>query len=310
MWVTFEKWHAAKNDFVVVWTDTLDDAARESLRVQVPRLCARDGTGIGADGVLACSWIDRSSTAPAVAVTIVNHDGSMAATCGNGIRCLVLSAMAALEQKASIVRDFMVVSVMTPSGRNVECRQVGRKNAWNGYVFAEMGSAGEIEGPRSWVEEVESKVAATGGIERVTTLSFGNEHCVALGNNVDGPWFDVLGRDLQALGGGRGINFHSVRIRSEAISDREQSQARAILGEPIEEVFVVTTYERGVGRTRACGSGACAVVESAISWDVVAPSQWVALDMPGGRLYVRRGDDAHVTLVGPAERTFEGRFEI
>ena len=61
----------------------------------------------------------------------------------------------------------------------------------------------------------------------------------------------------------------------------------------------------------ACGTGACAVGLTALASGLVDRSDWIAVDMPGGRVYVNQKSEADaVTLAGPAKFVFSGKLEI
>ena len=92
MILKFEKWHGAKNDFILTWLLGDDDVIFDSLVRQAPTLCARDGSGVAADGLLVMHISDREQVF-ADRLSIINSDGSLAETCGNGIRCAALSTL-------------------------------------------------------------------------------------------------------------------------------------------------------------------------------------------------------------------------
>jgi diaminopimelate epimerase len=68
-------------------------------------------------------------------------------------------------------------------------------------------------------------------------------------------------------------------------------------------------FERGVGETQACGTGACAAMVVAHRWGMV--DDVVAVDLRGGRLLIRwPGGEAPVLMTGPAEHVFDGTIEL
>ncbi|MDE3268706.1 MAG: hypothetical protein OYH77_00295, partial [Pseudomonadota bacterium] len=81
--MNFEKWHAARNDFIIV---ALPAANLHAMIKQVLRtfvaMCGRDGRGVGADGVIVCCEYQQR-----LMIWIINADGSFASNCGNGLRC-------------------------------------------------------------------------------------------------------------------------------------------------------------------------------------------------------------------------------
>src|SRR6478735_2463859 len=103
MELEFEKWHGNKNDFMLTWFSH-DQVTFDALRRQAPALCQRDGSGIGADGILVLHTKTSRDLLPHK-LSIINSDGSLAQTCGNGIRCAALSILThhlQAEQKVDI----------------------------------------------------------------------------------------------------------------------------------------------------------------------------------------------------------------
>ena len=91
MLVPFEKWHGCKNDFIVVWLEPQAKEVFQSLQKRASQICARDGAGVGADGILVLHQDSRNDLQPAT-MTIINKDGSLAANC-----CLLYTSDAADE---------------------------------------------------------------------------------------------------------------------------------------------------------------------------------------------------------------------
>ncbi len=71
-------------------------------------------------------------------------------------------------------------------------------------------------------------------------------------------------------------------------------------------------YERGVGETLACGTGACAAVVSGILLGILASNQTISVQTRGGELGIawKGGEGDHVMMTGPAEPVFEGVIEL
>ena len=114
---------------------------------------------------------------------------------------------------------------------------------------------------------------------------------------------------MQSSRHGDGINVHIAN--SYDIQDGDLQKARRDIGEPIGELLKVFPWERGVGATQACGTGACAVGVVALESGLIERSDWIGIDMPGGRLYVKQanaGDE--VILAGPTAFVFSGSLEI
>ncbi len=194
-----------------------------------------------------------------VRMVVHNADGTRAETCGNGLRCL-----------AKLVGDKSgaeAIDVRTDTGLSrVELvREAG--SVVGGAV--DMGAHHTLEHARL---DLDGRVLA------VVLVDVGNPHCVLLG---------VDPRELPRLG-----------PRLEA-HPRFRERTNVELAVPTPDGIRARVFERGVGETRSCGSGACAVALAAVDSGLTG---WpVAVQMPGGRLEVdlRYG---HLRLAGPVER--------
>ncbi len=93
MLIPFEKWQACKNDFVLIWSEKSDPYLELALKNQCKNLCSKDGSGIGADGILYLSGPSSE-----VSLRIYNSDGSEAAHCGNGLRCAALAVLSKIQK--------------------------------------------------------------------------------------------------------------------------------------------------------------------------------------------------------------------
>ena len=79
----------------------------------------------------------------------------------------------------------------------------------------------------------------------------------------------------------------------------------------VEGVIEVTVWERGVGRTLACGTGACAVAAAACAAGLARYDEPIEVRLPGGSLQITVGSADHdVTMVGPAVRVFAGETAL
>ncbi|HEX2075642.1 MAG TPA: diaminopimelate epimerase [Geodermatophilus sp.] len=272
--------HGTENDFVVlpdpdgtVWPESRLDAA------MVRRLCERR-SGLGGDGVLRMVRSVHVPDAPAVLGEDLdrcewfmdhrNADGSHAEMCGNGIRLFlhVLVTEGLLDRAACAAG----VLVGTRGGP----RRVGA-SADGGY-WVDMGPAR----PYGCGEARMSGRAFAG-----LAVSMGNPHLACL---TDVP---VDGLDLSEapdVDSGLfpdGVNVELVNVlRAEGASEGADAHIR------------LRVFERGVGETRSCGTGACAAAFAALDAGG-ATAGTVVVDVPGGRLSVQVGDGTTV-LTGPA----------
>lgn len=308
MFIEFEKWHGAKNDFVVTWILTPEkDLLVPTLERLAPKICARDGSGIGADGILVLVTKARKEPMPDELV-IINSDGSQASNCGNGLRCAAMSARR--RAHAAGVIDFDGISIRVRS-ESIDCRFLGREGA--PFVAVTMpkpftGNANEWHDEVvKAVKEIQSKNPGLKG--DIETVSIGNPHVVINVNESSSDLAKTAGVPLQQLRSQDGINVHVTATLE--LTEKDHQRARKEIGEEIGELFRVFPFERGVGLTQACGTGACAVAVAALATGLSERSLWIAIDMPGGRLYVKQDHEGdEVTLAGPAELVFTGSLEI
>lgn len=275
----FWKYHGSGNDFVMLLD--LDD--REPLSEAFAAAVCDRRFGIGADGVIRVTR-DRSGGGADLVMDYRNADGSLAEMCGNGIRCL-----AALAHDEGVTdREHLVVA--TRSGHRTLA--VDREGEAVRSVTVGMGPVrllrGEI-GMTGPAEEtfVRREVTAAGRTAEATAVSMGNPHLVLF---VDDPEeFPV--REVGPLL--EHDPMFPARTNVEFVAIRDG-------------VIHARVWERGIGETLACGTGACAVLVASHEAGLVGPVGVVRF--PGGQVVVDRGDD-EVFLTGPAERVAEGTLD-
>ena len=308
MFINFEKWHGSKNDFVVTWMVSTDkDTVFESLRRLAPAICTRDGSGLGADGILVIETIARKDVVP-VALHIINSDGSLAENCGNGLRCAAMSVKRKANRDLNQEIEGVTFNVL---GRSIDCRFTGKISRPLAAISMPIPTINEAN---SWHKEaVAAYKCLAASVSKLngdlTTVGIGNPHIVAIVEEASSELARKAGAPLQSIRGGDGINVHLAHV--ENVTDKDRQQAKAELGDPISELYRVWPWERGAGATQACGTGACAVALAAYDTGTVDRSSWVAIEMPGGRVYARQSNEGEpVILAGPAVFVFAGEIEI
>ncbi len=281
----FVKMHGLGNDFIVVHGDGAADATPQEFR----RWCDR-ATGIGADGVLVVQPIDAAADPPCLAVRIINADGSDGGMCGNGLRCVGRYVVEhGLVDAASSSLDVRM------GGRPVRIGIVERRGDEPWIVQVAMGDASfgmdAVDADSRHLEmldEVTCRLHAGGQVVDALLVSMGNPHAV---------WFvpDAGEVDLGEIG--PAIEHHpafprGMNLQVAMVLDRTRIDVR--------------TWERGAGRTTACGSGACAVVAAAMRRGWV--EQMVDVSLPGGVLTVQWDEGDGLALIGEAAAVFTGRM--
>lgn len=317
MKLQFEKWHGCKNDFIIFRTNKNDAKYLiSSLQRQAPSLCSREGDGIGADGILLL--ISETSGNPQYEnLTIINQDGSIARNCGNGLRCAFGSLYRNLsfENKAiDSLPEFIELSVENRVFTGQPLKLAFNKD--HCYIGVSMPEA-YLNSENSWHEKAEKHVKRILGksehasfqCEQWHSYDIGNPHIVLftdLDQNLE--HISTLGPDFQKSEDWDGINLHIAH--PEDISVDQIREFESLLGGGISENFRVRIWERGVGETSACGSGACAVAASVLDSGLLDRDDWVMISMPGGPLFVRQRDSGDpVYLAGPAHYCFEGTID-
>lgn len=286
--LSVSKWQGTGNDFVL-----LDNPSNAEYPYpdMARALCDRR-YGIGADGLIVL--LPPRDGAADLAMRIFNADGTEAQMCGNGIRCVALARLGspsggslAIETAAGIVRtsvianDLVRVNMGKPKLLRRDIPMAGPPDA------KAIGAAIEIAGKTL----------------RVCALSMGNPHCVVF---AEGDALVDQGRPL-----------HNVDLPALAASLGDETlfpegvnvEIAAVLPVGVESRIAMRVFERGVGETPACGSGACAVAVAAmLTGRANSPASIV---MPGGSVTVewdRTGGD--VTLTGPAKLSFRADVDV
>ncbi|GAB3735646.1 diaminopimelate epimerase [Luteimonas pelagia] len=271
----FTKMHGAGNDFVVI---DLRDGTPPPTPSQCRRLADRR-KGVGCDQVLTIEGSDADGVV--AAYRIWNSDGSPAAQCGNGARCV-----AAWLARDGVDADRFELE--SPAGRHqVERLGEGRWRIAMGVPDFEPARIPMVgfDAPRE-----EYVIACGGSILPVGAVSMGNPHAVVEVDDVATAQVAELGPMLQACG-----TFpDSANVGFAQVVSRDTVRLRV--------------HERGAGETLACGSGACAAVAVLARRGRI--DREVDVVLPGGTLRVAwPRDDAPMTMAGPAEFVFEGMLE-
>jgi len=276
MVVTFTKMHGLGNDFMVV--DLISQHAH--LRPEQVRRLADRHIGIGFDQLLLVEPPGK----PGVdfRYRIFNADGSEVEQCGNGARCF-----------AVFVRDKKLT--------NKDCIRVETKNGdielninEDGRVLVNMGEP--VFEPKNipFVAETASSVYAVeidSEIVQLSAVSMGNPHAVL-----------QVGE----------LNDQQVKTLGPLIEKHQRFPEKVNVGfmEVVHKRFIkLRVFERGVGETLACGTGACAAVASGIERGVLESP--VEVRLPGGNLRIEwQGPGTSLLMEGPATTVFEGKIRI
>jgi len=312
----FEKWHGCRNDFIVCWVSHNDAKyLLPSLQRQATELCSRDGAGVGADGILVLQYQDKAQFWPDT-LSIINSDGSLARNCGNGLRCAFSSMYQGhLEERPGDDRPeslSLKVEGREFTGQFLQGASAGQ----NPLVAVDMGVP-ELNQEHSWhdkAEKVMKDLSSEPCFEYLKNAEWfscdlGNPHLVIFHKNPERQLMLSLGKALQNTPEWDGINVHLAG--QVTWQGQDQQAAEKSLGSRVGDLYEVFVWERGVGETNACGSGACAVAASVLSEGFSDRDEWLGVRMPGGPVYVRQTEAGEsIVLAGPAEMVFRGSLDI
>lgn len=273
----FTKMHGLGNDYIYInaFVEAVDDPPALARRV------SERHTGIGSDGLILICPSDRAD----VRMEMYNADGSRGRMCGNGIRCVAKYAVERGLAKGP------GVTVETDAGfRALWCQMSGTHvNSVRVDMGAPVLDSTAIPTLIPVERVVDYPLEIDGTIFEVTCVSMGNPHAVVFLERIHTLDLVDLGpRFERAAVFPERINAHFVRVDA---ADR----------------VTVRTWERGSGATRACGTGACAVVVAGVLTGRTGRNVIVAL--PGGELRVEWPKDGSVHMTGPAVEVFEGEFD-
>ena len=268
----FTKMHGAGNDFVVIDRRRADvPLPRERVRALGDR-----HTGVGFDQLLTLE--PARNAASVAAYRIYNTDGSDAEQCGNGVRCLV----AWLARDGGVGHGSIVLD--GPAGP-VACAIDA-----DGRVRVEMGvprfdpAAVPFDAP---ADAPLHAIEIDGQRIELAVASMGNPHAVLEVLDVDTAPVASLGARLER------------HARFPQRANIGFAQVRA------PDAIRLRVFERGVGETLACGSGACAAVATLARRGRVG--RRVAVTLPGGTLDIEwNGEGTPIVMSGPTAFVFEG----
>ena len=272
----FSKYHGTGNDFVMI-EDVADQV--ELTADLVAFLCDRH-KGVGADGLIRIAPSDRAD----FFMDYWNADGATAEMCGNGIRCL---AKYVYERGLT---DKTELSVDTRGGI---------KHLWLDVDEGTMKSVRVDMGPpalergkipmagRADERFVGQEFPDAGPEYSATAVSMGNPHLVLVG-----------ARELESL------DLPRIGPPLENHPDFPQRTNVEFIRIGSDHLIQVRVWERGVGETMACGTGACASLVAAHVMGLTGRTAKVLF--PGGQVEVEWGEDDRLYLSGPATFVFDG----
>ena len=276
MFLEFTKMHGLGNDFMVV--DLISQRAYfDSLTIQ--RLADRH-FGVGFDQLLVVEPPDVPNAD--FKYRIFNADGSEVEQCGNGVRCF--ARFVHERQLTSKTK----IKVQTKAG--IVEPELGQ----NGWVRVNMGQPKflpqEIPFIADEPDNLYDLMLANEEKLCIDVVNMGNPHAVTIVQ-------DILTADVARLG--PQIESH------ERFPQRVNAGFMQILDEQHARLRV---FERGVGETLACGTGACAAAVSGMRRGLLASK--VEIELAGGKLQIEWKEGDVVWMTGPTTNVYEGRLDL
>ncbi len=286
MKIDFVKMHGLGNDFILI--DCLNKSLGDSsfLSYLAKKLCDRN-FGIGADGlilILASSQAD-------LRMRIFNFDGSEAQMCGNGIRCF---AKYAYENKLISKNKFAVETLAGIIIPELIFQDLKNKKVLRIKVNMGTPKLRRREIPMNG-EDTPTVIDETLKINpeqtfKITCVSMGNPHCITFVNDVQSISVDEIGPKIE----NHPLFPEKTNVEFIQVLNKQEINFRV--------------WERGVGETLACGTGACAALVAAVLNNKT--DRKATIHLPGGDLDILWADDGYIYMTGPAELVFRGEMTI
>lgn len=283
MEIRFSKMHGLGNDFVFI-----EDLAEEfELSPEAVEWFCDRNFGIGGDGLI----LVRPATTPDADFFMLyyNSDGTTAEMCGNGVRCFAKYVV----DHGLVAADADSVRVETLGG--IKPITFTRDYAGNlDMATVDMGAPiltpADIPTTLSGDQVFECPIETEFGEFRITAVSMGNPHAIIWVDDVETAPVETVGPAIE---------------NHPAFPRKTNVEFAQYVG---DDLIRLRVWERGVGETLACGTGACATLVAASLACYVGRS--ASIELPGGELLIRWDEDGHVYMTGPAVEVFAGVLTI
>lgn len=266
--ISFIKMHGLGNDFVIV------DGRSSPVEINEPlaQAIANRRTGVGCDQLIV---LEPSSAADAF-MRIWNPDGSESGACGNATRCV--GALLIAGKRRNTVTIETLAGVLTAS------------TAPDGFITVDMGEPSlaweQIPLARA-MDTLHVDYAHPSGLKDPVAVNMGNPHAVFFVPDADAVDVEAIGPSIET------DPLFPERTNVSFVSQKADGSLRLVV------------WERGAGRTLACGTASCAAVVAATRRGLI--DRKAAIWMDGGRLDLEwRADDNHVIMTGPIAVSFSG----
>ena len=277
----FEKYQGAGNDFIIVTERELIEKGIPEYGEFASQVCDRH-FGIGADGLIILKYV-----ASMPFMFFFNGDGSQAPMCGNGIRCFSHY----LVNNHLVEGDELVVKTV-PGDLMIRVNYDEEKDDFSARVNMGKPVFNVKELINTEKEQfLREKINVDGTEIEISYIFMGTDHSVIFVNDFNDYNIDEFGKKIENY---TDLFPKKVNVNFVKVYDRERME--------------VITWERGAGRTLACGTGATASAVLARTFDFVDSK--VNVKVPGGQLVIEyEGGENDAFMTGPSEKIAEGLYK-
>lgn len=268
----FIKMHGLGNDFVVL------DARNQPIDLSTAQVQAMADrrTGAGCDQFIVMEQ-SQNKTAD-VFMRIRNSDGNEVEACGNATRCIARLLMNEIGKSEIVVETVVGLLHAQDAGDDIVTVNMGLAR----LDWSDIPTAGECD--------TLNMPVSVGPLENPVGVNVGNPHAVFFVDDCETIDLTAAGPDVETH------PFFPDRTNVEVVTKLEDGSLR------------MRVWERGVGITQACGTGACAVLVAAVRRGVIEGRKAdVVLD--GGTLSIEWLENGEILMSGPASRAYGGTFD-
>ena len=270
----FAKMHGLGNDFVIL--DWRDDRSRKVPEAAARRLADRR-LGIGCDQILVLRDCDTAD----LRMDILNQDGSPSGACGNGTRCVADMMMNELQQdRIQIETDGGMLAAWRAADGDIAVDMGPVKTDWQDVPLASAADTLHVPLDIAGVDAA--------GLDAVCH-SLGNPHAVVFVEDAERVDIERIGPLVETA------PLFPDRVNLSVVSRRDDGS------------FRMRVWERGVGITMACGSGACASGVAVVRRGLGQDENRIVMD--GGAVTINwNRDTSHVVMTGPVSYVATGQL--
>ena len=278
----FEKYQGAGNDFVIVSEKELIEKGIPEYGEFASQVCNRH-FGIGADGLIILKYV-----ASMPFMFFFNADGSQAPMCGNGIRCF---SHYLVNNHLVDGNEFVVKTV--PGDLTIRVNYDEEKDDFSARVNIGKPIFNIKELINTEKEQfLREKINIDGKEIEISYIFMGTDHSVIFVNDFSDYDIDEIGKEIENY---TDLFPKKVNVNFVKVYDRKRME--------------VITWERGAGRTLACGTGATASAVLARTFGFV--DNKVNVKVPGGQLVIEYEDgENNAFMTGPSEKIAEGLYKF